>query len=364
MRVEAGPARLENGSAVSRGRHLDRHSNLRKVAVVSGMSSRIIEPSARSGDSRPGKEATQARSRVCDQLELIPITLGSQNLVEFVESVKQVSRYVDAVCLDSISTLQCYEIETILNDELQIPVMHNEQHGSAIVVFAALINAARLRGRKVGQLKVVIAGDGPACTGIAELLLAQGIADIILVDSQGIVSRERSELNAVKDDLAWLTNPGNRIGGLQEAVNGADAIIASGGEVITDLHLDGLAPDAVALELVPSHPLFVPATEPTAGAGRPVISTRINKFLAFPGTFQGALDGGSKCITLDMKVAAARAIADIVAEKDLERDQVFPDWQGSGVTRAVARAVETTARRSLEPTVLLSKGFQLSNSPT
>ena len=354
MRVEAAPALLENGWAITRRQYMDGDSNLRKVAVVSGMSSRISEPNARSGDSRPGKEATQARSWVCDQLELIPITLGSQNMVEFVESVKQISRYVDAVCLDSISTLQCYEIETILNDELQIPVMHNEQHGSAIVVFAALINAARLRSRKVGQLKVVIAGDGPAATGIAELLLAQGIADIILVDSQGIISRERNELNAVQDDLAWLTNPGGRIGGLKEAVDGADAIITWGGEASTEDHLEGLALDAVVFELVPLGPWVVPSTEPTAGVGRTVLSTRLNKLLALPGTFQGALDGGSKCITLDMKIAAAHAIADIAAEDGLWPGQVIPDWKDPRVTRAVARAVETTARRSLERSRLVS----------
>lgn len=132
---------------------------------------------------------------------------------------------------------------------------------------------------------------------------------------------------------------------------------------MTKLHLEGLAREAVVLELVPSHPWVAPSREPTDGAGKPVFSTRINKFLAFPGTFQGALDGGSKCITLDMKIAAAGAIADIAAEKHLWRDQVVPDRQDRDVTRAVARAVETTARRSLEPTILLPKGCQLSNSP-
>ncbi len=358
-----GGGLLENGWAVSGCHSTDRDRNLRKVAVVSDRRSRISGPGARSGDSGPGKAARQARSWVCGELQLLPITFGSQNLVEFVDSVKQISHHVDAICLDSISASRCYEIETILNNELQIPVMHNEQHGSAIVAYAALINAARLRGRKVGQLKVVVAGDGPACTGIAELLLARGTADIILVDSQGIVSRDRSELNAVQDDLAWLTNPGNRTGGLKEAVNGADAVIASDGEAMTKLHLEGLAREAVVLELVPSHPWVAPSREPTDGAGKPVFSTRINKFLAFPGTFQGALDGGSKCITLDMKIAAAGAIADIAAEKHLWRDQVVPDRQDRDVTRAVARAVETTARRSLEPTILLPKGCQLSNSP-
>jgi malate dehydrogenase (oxaloacetate-decarboxylating) len=319
----------------------------RLVAVVSDGSAVLglgdIGPAA----SLPVMEGKAALFKTFADLDSIPIVLDTQDVDEIVRTVKLLRPSFGAVNLEDIAAPRCFEIEARLIEELDIPVMHDDQHGTAVVVLAALLNAARLVGKDLEGLKVVIAGAGAAGIAITEILLAQGIPDVVLLDSRGIVSREREDLNAIKASYAARTNPRGLIGGPKDALQGADVFVGVSGGKVPEEYLTELAENAIVFALANPDPEIMPDVAAkyatVVATGRSDFPNQINNVLAFPGIFRGALDAGARRITSEMKVEAARAIAGIAAADGLTADHMVPSALDDRVALAVAEAVATCA---------------------
>lgn len=320
----------------------------RLVAVVSDGSAVLglgdIGPAA----SLPVMEGKAALFKTFAGLDSIPIVLDTQDVDEIVRTVKVLRPTFGAVNLEDIAAPRCFEIEARLTEELDIPVMHDDQHGTAVVVLAALLNAAQLVSKDLAGLKIVIAGAGAAGIAITEILLAQGIADVVLMDSRGIVSKEREDLNAIKADYAGRTNPRGLFGGPKDAFEGADVFIGVSGGKTPEEYLTDMAADAIVFALANPDPEIMPdiaAKYATVVAtGRSDFPNQINNVLAFPGIFRGALDAGARRITPVMKVEAAKAIAAIAAADGLTPGYIVPSALDPRVAPAVAEAVATCAR--------------------
>jgi len=320
----------------------------RLVAVVSDGSAVLglgdIGPAA----SLPVMEGKAALFKEFGGLDSIPIVLDTQDVDEIVRTVKLLRPSFGAVNLEDISAPRCFEIEQRLIEELDIPVMHDDQHGTAVVVLAALLNAAQLVGKDLAGLKVVIAGAGAAGIAITEILLAQGIEDVVLMDSRGIVSRERDDLNAIKADYAGRTNPRGLIGGPKDALEGADVFVGVSGGKIPEEYLTELASDAIVFALANPDPEIMPDVAAkyatVVATGRSDFPNQINNVLAFPGIFRGALDAGARRITSQMKLEAARAIAAIAVADGLSAEHIVPSALDDRVAPAVAEAVAACAR--------------------
>jgi malate dehydrogenase (oxaloacetate-decarboxylating) len=320
----------------------------RLVAVISDGSAVLglgdIGPAA----SLPVMEGKAALFKEFGGLDSIPIVLDTQDVDEIVRTVKLLRPSFGAVNLEDISAPRCFEIEQRLIEELDIPVMHDDQHGTAVVVLAALLNAAQLVGKDLEGLKVVIAGAGAAGIAITEILLAQGIEDVVLMDSRGIVSRERDDLNAIKADYAGRTNPRGLIGGPKDALEGADVFVGVSGGKIPEEYLTELASDAIVFALANPDPEIMPDVAAkyatVVATGRSDFPNQINNVLAFPGIFRGALDAGARRITSQMKLEAARAIAAIAVADGLSAEHIVPSALDDRVAPAVAEAVAACAR--------------------
>ena len=320
----------------------------RLVAVISDGSAVLglgdIGPAA----SLPVMEGKAALFKTFADLDSIPIVLDTQDVDEIVATVKLLRPSFGAVNLEDISAPRCFEIEKRLIEELDIPVMHDDQHGTAVVVLAALLNAATLVGKDLAGLKVVIAGAGAAGIAITEILLAQGIDDVVLMDSRGIVSRERDDLNAIKAGYAARTNPRGLIGGPKDALEGADVFVGVSGGTVPEEYLTELAEDAIVFALANPDPEIMPEVAAkyasVVATGRSDFPNQINNVLAFPGIFRGALDAGARRITPVMKLEAARAIAAIAAADGLTAEHIVPSALDPRVAPAVAEAVAACAR--------------------
>lgn len=272
-----------------------------------------------------------------------PLVLDTQEPDEIVRIVKAIAPNFGGINLEDIAAPQCFDIERRLIEELDIPVMHDDQHGTAIVVLAGLINAAKVVKKDMKKLMVVISGAGAAGTAVAKLLRAAGIEDIILIDRTGTIYAGRPDLNAHKSELAALTNPRTVQGGLAEAMRGADAFIGvSGKGLLAAEHVTSMAPRGIVFALANPDPEILPEDAKKAGAmiiatGRSDFPNQINNSLVFPGMFRGALDKGVKKITEATKLRAARALAALVAKPSAEK--IIPDMLDPRVVKAVARAV-------------------------
>ncbi|KKW39160.1 MAG: Malic enzyme, NAD binding domain protein [Parcubacteria group bacterium GW2011_GWA1_54_9] len=242
-----------------------------------------------------------------------------------------------------IAAPKCFDIETRLINELDIPVMHDDQHGTAIVVLAGLINSAKVVKKDLRKLKIVISGAGAAGTAVAKLLLAAGVRDIVLLDRKGTIYRGRSGLNEHKAELARLTNPRRVKGGLALAMRGADVFIGvSGKGLLKREHVASMAPKAIVFAMANPDPEILPEAAKRAGAmvvgtGRSDYPNQINNSLVFPGIFRGALDKGVKKITEATKLRAARALAALMKRPTAEK--IIPDMLDPRSVGAVARAV-------------------------
>ncbi|MCD1144340.1 NAD-dependent malic enzyme [Kocuria sp. LUK] len=322
----------------------------RLVAVVSDGSAVLglgdIGPAA----SLPVMEGKAALFKEFGGLDSIPIVLDTQDVDEIVRTVKLLRPSFGAVNLEDIAAPRCFEIEARLIEELDIPVMHDDQHGTAVVVLAALLNAAALVGKDLAGLKVVIAGAGAAGIAITEILLAQGIEDVVLMDSRGIVSRERDDLNEIKAGYAARTNPRGLIGGPKDALQGADVFVGVSGGKIPEEHLTELAEDAIVFALANPDPEIMPDVAAkyasVVATGRSDFPNQINNVLAFPGIFRGALDAGARRITAAMKLAAAKAIAAIAEQDGLAPGHIVPSALDPRVAPAVAEAVAAAAQET------------------
>ncbi|WP_189328954.1 NAD(P)-dependent malic enzyme [Actinoplanes ianthinogenes] len=283
-------------------------------------------------------------------VDSIPICLDTQDVEGIIAAVKAMAPSFGGINLEDISAPRCFEIERRLDAELDIPVFHDDQHGTAVVTLAALRNAAKLLGRDFADLRVVISGAGAAGVAITNTLIAAGVqgANVIVVDSRGIIHAERGDLSGMKAELGAATNISGRTGGIAEALIGADVLVGVSGGNIPEEALAGMAPGAIIFALANPTPEVPPATAHKYAAivatGRSDFPNQINNVLAFPGIFRGALDVRATTITDAMKVAAADAIAAIVAD-ELRPDAIVPSPLDPRVAPAVAAAVAAAAVR-------------------
>lgn len=278
-------------------------------------------------------------------VDAFPIMLDTQDVDEIVNTVKNIAPGFGGINLEDISAPRCFEIERKLDEMLDIPVFHDDQYGTAIVVTAALINACKLVKKDYADLKVVINGSGAAGIAIAYMMLNLGVKNILICDSKGIIYRGNEKNNWIKAEIAEKTNPDNQEGTLKDAMVGADVFIGvSAPGVLTKDMVKTMNKDAIVFAMANPVPEIYPDEAKEAGAkivgtGRSDFANQINNSLAFPGIFRGALDRRAKTITFDMKVAAANAIADLVSDEELTVDHIMPDMFDERVPKAVAKAV-------------------------
>ena len=318
----------------------------RLVAVVSDGSAVLGLGDIGAAAALPVMEGKSALFKEYGGLDSIPIVLDTKDPDEIIETLVRLRPTFGAVSLEDISAPRCFEIERRAIEALDCPVMHDDQHGTAIVVLAALLGATAVLDRDMTALRVVIAGAGAAGVACANILLAKGISDITVLDSQGIVHADRDNLNASKAELAQRTNPIGRTGGLVEALDKADVFIGVSGGVVPEDLIATMAPDSVVFALSNPDPEIHPDVAAKHAAvvatGRSDFPNQINNVLAFPGVFRGALDVGARRITEEMKLAAADAIFSVVGD-DLAADRIVPSALDPRVGPAVAEAVATAA---------------------
>ncbi|HXR70598.1 NAD-dependent malic enzyme [Actinocrinis sp.] len=276
-----------------------------------------------------------------------PICLDTQDTEEIIRTVKAIAPGFAGIKLEDISAPRCFEIERRLREQLDIPVFHDDQHGTAIVVLAALTNALRVVGKEIGQVRIVGSGAGAAGTAILRLLREAGAKDITVADYLGVVHAGRDDLGGPDSDLRWVaqnTNPGGYTGTLREALAGADVFIGvSAPSILTGDDIATMAPDAIVFALANPDPEVDPAAAQEHAAvvatGRSDFPNQINNVLAFPGVFRGLLDAHGHKVSQTMLLAAARALADVVKEDELNANFIVPSVFNPDVAPAVAAAV-------------------------
>ncbi|MEU5782963.1 NAD(P)-dependent malic enzyme [Micromonospora lupini] len=283
-------------------------------------------------------------------VDAVPICLDTQDVDEIVAVVRALAPSFGGINLEDISAPRCFEVERRLDEALDIPVFHDDQHGTAIVVLAALRNAATLLDRKLGDLRVAVSGAGAAGVAVTKMLIAGGVNpdQVVVCDSKGIIGRHRGELTGTKAELAASTNADGRQGDITEALRDADVLIGVSGGQIPEAAVAQMAPGGIVFALAnPTpevHPEVAARHVAVVATGRSDYPNQINNVLAFPGVFRGALDARATRITEGMKVAAADAIAGVVAES-LTADAIVPSPLDPRVAPAVAEAVAEAARR-------------------
>ena len=281
-------------------------------------------------------------------LNAVPIVLSTTDVDEIVATVEHIAPSFGGINLEDISAPRCFEVEARLRERLAIPVFHDDQHGTAIVVLAALRNAATLTGRSLGDLRVVVSGAGAAGVACTKILLAAGIGDIAVCDSKGIVHVGRADLTAVKAALAASTNRSGLTGSLADAMRGADVFLGLSAGFVDEDVVRTMAPKSIVFALANPNPEVDPEVAHRYAAvvatGRSDYPNQINNVLAFPGVFAGAFDAGARAITENMKLAAARAISEVVSGA-LAPDYIVPTPFDPRVGPAVAAAVAEQARQ-------------------
>ena len=280
----------------------------------------------------------------------VPICLDTQDTEEIIRTVVNIAPAFGGINLEDISAPRCFEIETRLKELLNIPVFHGDQHGTAIVVLAGIINALKVTGKKKEDCRVVINGAGSAGFAIAKLLLTYGFSHIIICDSKGIISRSAENLSPVKEEIAQVTNPEDLKGTLADALKGADIFIGvSAPGVVTGEMVSSMNKDAILFALSNPVPEIMPDLAKAAGAkvvgtGRSDFPNQVNNVVAFPGIFKGALEGRASQITEEMKLAAAEAIAGLVSDDELNEDNILPQPFDPRVADTVSQAVKDLIR--------------------
>jgi malate dehydrogenase (oxaloacetate-decarboxylating) len=314
----------------------------RMIAVISDGSAVLGLGNIGPYGALPVMEGKAALFKSFADVDAFPITLDTQNVDEIIETVCRIAPAFGGINLEDFKAPACFEIEERIKARLDIPVMHDDQHGTAIAVLAALINAAKVVKKDLKKLKVVISGAGAAGTAIAKLLLKTGVKDIVILDSKGIIDGGRKE--AHKKELAKHTNPRKISGGLREALKDSDALIGVSGPrlaVAGDIRL--MAKKAIVLAMANPTPEIMPEEAKKGGAlvvgtGRSDYPNQINNSLVFPGVFRGALDNRVSNITDDMKLRAAKNLAALVKHPTAER--IIPGPFERGVAQAVAKAIK------------------------
>lgn len=283
-------------------------------------------------------------------VDAVPVCLDTKDPDEIVKIVRAISPTYGAINLEDISAPRCFEIEDRLRAECNIPVFHDDQHGTAIVVGAAMINANKLVKKNIETMKIVVNGAGAAGIAIVRILLQMGYTNILMCDTKGIIYDGRPEgMNPIKDGVAKLTNPYQLQGTLDDAMEGADVFIGvSVANLLTEKHIQSMASDPVVFALANPNPEITPENAKAwgvriIGTGRSDHANQINNMLAFPGIFRGALDVRATDINEAMKLAAVEAIASLVTDKELTEDFIVPSSMDERVAGVVAKAVGSAA---------------------
>lgn len=313
------------------------------VAVISDGSAVLGLGNIGPEGALPVMEGKAMLFKALSGIDAFPIVLATQETEAIIATVKNIAPVFGGINLEDIAAPRCFEIERRLQEELSIPVLHDDQHGTALVVLAGLINALKVAKKQPKNARIVIAGSGAAGTAIAELLMLFGVGDIIMLDSKGTLHKKRTDLEKQKLILVRKTNTNNITGGLAEALVGADVFIGvSKGNTVTEQHIKSMAPKAIVFALANPIPEIMPDLAKKAGAlvvatGRSDFANQINNSLGFPGIFRGALDHKVRRITDDMLIRAARNLAGLVKKPTVE--YIVPNTFDKQVVPAVARAI-------------------------
>lgn len=334
---------LEIQKDIDKSYELTRRSNL--VAVITDGTAVLglgdIGPEA----GMPVMEGKCALFKAFGDVDAIPLCVKSKDVDEIVNTVRLISGSFGGVNLEDISAPRCFEIEKKLKECCDIPIFHDDQHGTAVVTLAAMINALKFTGKKLDEIRVVTSGAGAAGIAIIKLLIAMGLNDVILCDRKGAIYEGREGLNQEKTEMAKITNKQMRKGSLEEVIKGADVFIGvSAPGCVTPEMVKSMAKDPIIFAMANPTPEIMPDLAKQAGAavvgtGRSDFPNQINNVLVFPGIFRGALDCRAKDINDEMKIAAAKAIADYIPENELTADNIIPSALDKNVSAAVAKAV-------------------------
>ncbi len=285
-------------------------------------------------------------------VDAFPICLDTKDPEEIIKTVKYLAPTFGGINLEDISAPRCFEIEKRLKEELDIPVFHDDQHGTAVVTLAGIINALKIVNKKLEELSVVVNGSGAAGIAITKLLLKMGLRNVVLCDRSGAIYEDRSNLNTQKAEIAKITNQELKKGSLKDVMAGTDVFIGvSAPNTVTKEMVRSMNKDAVIFAMANPVPEIYPEEAKAAGAkvigtGRSDFPNQVNNVLAFPGIFRGALDVRARDINDEMKIAAAYAIADLIGDEELTEEYVIPKAFDDRVAPAVAEAVKKAARET------------------
>lgn len=340
---------LEIQKDVQKSYDLTRRSNL--VAVVTDGTAVLglgdIGPEA----GMPVMEGKCALFKAFGDVDAIPLCVRSKEVDDIVNTVRLLAGSFGGVNLEDISAPRCFEIEKRLKECCDIPIFHDDQHGTAVVTLAAMLNALKLTGKKIDEIRVVTSGAGAAGIAIIKLLISMGLKDVVLCDRKGAIYKGRTEdMNPVKEEMAEITNKQMRKGSLEDVIKGADVFIGvSAPNCVTPEMVKSMAKNPILFPMANPTPEIMPEVAIEAGAavvgtGRSDYPNQINNVLAFPGIFRGALDVRASDINDTMKIAAAKAIASFVTDDKLAPDYIIPSVLDKSVANAVAEAVAQAAR--------------------
>ena len=340
---------LEIQKDVNKSYELTRRSNL--VAVVTDGTAVLglgdIGPEA----GMPVMEGKCALFKAFGDVDAVPLCVRSKEVDDIVNTVRLLAGSFGGVNLEDISAPRCFEIEKKLKECCDIPIFHDDQHGTAVVTLAAMLNALKVVGKKLDEIRVVTSGAGAAGIAIIKLLISMGLKDVVLCDRNGAIYKGRPEgMNPMKDEMAEITNQQMRKGSLEEVIKGADVFIGvSAPGCVTPEMVKSMADKPILFPMANPTPEIMPDLAKEAGAavvgtGRSDFPNQINNVLAFPGIFRGALDVRASDINDAMKIAAAKAIASFVTDDKLSADYIIPSALDKTVAQAVAKAVAQAAR--------------------
>lgn len=341
---------LEIQKDVNKSYELTRRSNL--VAVITDGTAVLGLGDIGAEAGMPVMEGKCALFKTFADVDAFPICIRSKNVDEIVRTIELISGSFGGINLEDISAPRCFEIERRLKEVCDIPVFHDDQHGTAIVVAAAMINALKIVKKNIGEVRVIINGAGAAGCAIGKHLLNIGVKDLVMVDRFGIISRDNETLNSAHREIAVLTNSSLMHGTLADAMRGADVFIGvSAPNIVSEEMVASMANDAIVFPMANPTPEIMPELAKLAGArivgtGRSDYPNQINNVLAFPGIFRGALDCRASCINEEMKVATSFALASLIPDNELNEENIIAPALDRRVTKVVADAVIDAAKRT------------------
>lgn len=317
------------------------------VAVISDGSAVLGLGNIGAAAAMPVMEGKAVLFKEFGGVNAVPICLNTQDTEELIQTITYLSVNYGGINLEDISAPRCFEIEQRLKETLDIPVFHDDQHGTAIVVLAGIINALKVVKKTKEQCKVVVNGAGSAGVAITKLLLTYGFQNVIMCDKVGIISASTKGLNWMQEEMAKITNPNQENGSLKDAMKGADIFVGvSAPGIVAEEMVASMNADAILFAMANPVPEIMPDLAKKAGAkvvgtGRSDFPNQVNNVVAFPGIFKGALEGRAKQITEEMKLAAALAIAGLVSKEELTEDNIMPQPFDPRVADVVANAVKS-----------------------